>query len=152
MNTFIDTAIKYLSNHYCSEKELIRQLEKEFSHVPELDTQIQATIARLRELHLLNDNRLAESLSMRYIHKGNRFIQQILKQKGIKEEVIECILEHIEPEEVRALDEVRKKMRGFKNEPAEVINTKLARFLSGRGFSHTTIKTVFNELSEENII
>ncbi|HAT9783766.1 TPA: regulatory protein RecX, partial [Legionella pneumophila subsp. pneumophila] len=25
MNTLIDAAIKYLSNHYCSEKELIRQ-------------------------------------------------------------------------------------------------------------------------------
>ncbi|HAT9624971.1 TPA: regulatory protein RecX, partial [Legionella pneumophila subsp. pneumophila] len=43
MNTLIDAAIKYLSNHYCSEKELIRQLERDFSHVPELDAQIHAT-------------------------------------------------------------------------------------------------------------
>ncbi|HGU7323734.1 TPA: regulatory protein RecX [Legionella pneumophila] len=149
MNTLIDAAIKYLSNHYCSEKELIRQLERDFSHVPELDAQIHATIARLRELHLINDNRLAESLSARYIHKGNRFIQQILKQKGVKEEVIEQVLEHIELEDVRALDEARKKMRGFKNDTDEAINTKLARFLSGRGFSHATIKTVLKQLREE---
>ncbi|HAT9624950.1 TPA: regulatory protein RecX, partial [Legionella pneumophila subsp. pneumophila] len=62
---------------------------------------------------------------------------------------IEQILEHIELEEVRALDEARKKMRGFKNDTDEAINTKLARFLSGRGFSHATIKTVLKQLSEE---
>lgn len=113
MSTITNTAIKYLTNRFCSEKELISQLEKDFSNIEGLDAEINATIVRLRDLQLLNDNRLAESLSMRYLHKGNRFIHHILKQRGIKEEAIEQVMENIEREEVRALDEAKKKIRGL---------------------------------------
>lgn len=150
MSKITNAAIKYLANRFYSEKELAIHLEKDFSHMQELDTEINATIVYLRDLNLLNDNRLAESLSLRYFHKGNRFIQHKLIQKGVKEEAIEQALKNIELEEVRAMEEAKKKMRGLKTETVETVRAKLARFLSGRSFSPATIKTVLKQLSEEN--
>ncbi|HGU7323863.1 TPA: regulatory protein RecX [Legionella pneumophila] len=148
MTMMISTAIKLLSERNCSERDLRRRLEKECADLPELDQCIESTIVRLRELHLINDNRLAESLAQRYIHKGNRFITQALLQKGVGEEVIAAALVNLGDEYSRALDEARKKL-GRKNarSPAE-IKASLYRFLSGRGFSHDTIKAVVRQLCD----
>lgn len=108
MNMIISTAIKLLSESNCSERDLRRRLEKECADLPEIDQCIESTIVRLRELHLINDNRLAESFAQRYIHKGNRFITQTLLQKGVGEEVIAAALVNIGDEYSRALDEARK--------------------------------------------
>jgi regulatory protein len=148
MKSMVNMAIRYLSKHYCSEKELITKLRKEFFEVQQLDYLIEQTINRLRELNLINDGLFAESISRRHLHKGNLLIQQILKQKGIQEEIIERVLENIEPEEERALHESIKKMASFKEENSKSI-PKLIRFLSGRGFSHGTIRKV---LSQQKII
>lgn len=74
MSQMLSVAIKQLSDRNCSERDLRRYLEKEFLELPELDKCIDESMARLRELHLINDNRLAENIAQRYSHKGNRFI------------------------------------------------------------------------------
>ena len=106
-------------------------------------------MARLAELHLLNDYRLAESLAERYSRKGNRFITQILRQKGVEEEVIAEALEKIGHEYTRALDEARKKGVLIREESPEETKNRLYRFLSGRSFSHETINTVVKELVKD---
>lgn len=85
-------AIKLMADRACSERDLRRRLEKEFVELTDLDKRIDESIARLRELHLINDNRLAESIAQRYSHKGNRFIAQTLRQKGIPDEVITTVI------------------------------------------------------------
>ena len=149
MNQMLSFAIKQLSDRNCSERDLRRHLEKEFVAWPELDKCIDETIARLRDLHLINDSRLAESVAQRYSHKGNRFIAQFLRQKGVDNEVIASALGSLEDEYSRALDEARRKDSRRTGKSLEDVKTSLVRFLSGRGFSHESIKAVIRDLSDE---
>lgn len=149
MSQMLSIAIKLLSERHCSERDLRRCLEKEFIELPDLDKCIDESIARLRELHLMNDSRLAESIAQRYSHKGNRFIAQTLRQKGVSDEVIASVLDRLDDEYTRALDEARRKGSRKEGKGLEVLKTSLVRFLSGRGFSHDSIKAVIRELSDE---
>ncbi len=144
-STIIEVAIKLLSDHNCSEFELVRRLEKEFADLPDVDARIESAVKRLRELHLINDQRLAESLAERYEKKGNRFITQVLKQKGVNDEVIAEALSSLGDEYARALLEARKR-----DESPEKTKNRLYRFLSGRGFSFEIITKVVQQLQNEN--
>lgn len=148
MSSFIDVAIKRLSDPCCSEYELRIYLRQEFAALPDLDSQVNSAIKRLKELHLINDQRLATSLAQHYAHKGNCFITQLLKQKGISEEMIAKVLSSLDNENVRALDEARKKL-GEHCDRSEKAMILLKRFLNGRRFSYTTINTVMGQLSNQ---
>lgn len=149
MRSIVDTAIECLSERCLSEHELRMYLEKKFAALPNLDSCINAAFKRLKELHLMNDLRLATNLAQRYAHKGNRFISQILEQKGISGDVISQVLLSLDNESIRALDEARKKL-GVHWDNSEKAMILLHRFLSGRSFSHTTIKTVIGQLGNQN--
>lgn len=149
MSSIIEVAIKLLSDRNCSEHELKQQLEKEFSDLTDLDARIASAIIRLRELHLINDNRLAESLAERYEHKGNRFITQTLRQKGVSDEVITEALRSLGDEVTRAIDEARRKHNPDRYDNPEKSKTRIYRFLSGRGFSEDAIDEVVNQLNKE---
>lgn len=148
MNNMLSIALKQLFDRNCSERDLRRHLEKEFVELPELDKCINECIARLHELHLINDNRLAESMAQRYSHKGNRFITQLLRQKGVKDEIIASVLSRLDDEYHRALNEARIKGLHETVSGLEELEISLTRFLSGRGFSHDSIKTVLRNLSD----
>lgn len=150
MSTLLDTALKLLSARALSERELSRMLEQEFSSLPDLDEAIKSTLARLRELHILDDHRLAESLSNRYRHKGNRFIRSILKQKGLSEEVIEQTLAQCGDEYERALEALQKKLYSVYRTPDEKSKARLYSFLSSRGFSQDVIHQAIKNLYEES--
>lgn len=152
MNHLLEVAIKLLSERHHTEHELRHRLEKNFSNHPELDKVIELTINRLKELHLLNDYHTAETLAARYAHKGNRFISQVLHQKGISNEAIHQALQSVGDEYSRAIDEARRKMRGMSSESSEQKKTRLYRFLSGRSFSFDTIKQVCNTLIEQGLL
>lgn len=149
MSQMLSMAIKLLADRSCSERNLRRSLEKEFVSLPDLEPQIDACIERLRALHLLNDNRFADSIAHRYSHKGNRFIEQTLKQKGVPEESIASALENLDDEYSRALDEARKKGRRKADTSVNEAKTSMVRFLSGRGFYHDTIKALMRDLADE---
>lgn len=146
--SIIDFAIRRLSQTNCSEHELRQYLEKEFKALPALDARIDSTIKRLRELEVLNDARLASHLAQHYTHKGNCFIVQLLKQKGIEEIIIDEVLHSLEDEPVRALHEARKKL-GYKWHNTENDINELHRFLGGRRFSHTAITSVVGQLENQ---
>ena len=152
MNHLLEVAIKLLSERHHTEHELRQRLEKNFSNHPELDKVIESTINRLKELHLLNDHHTAETLAARYAHKGNRFISQVLHQKGISNEAIHQALQSVGDEYSRAMDEARRKMRGMNSESSEQKKTRLYRFLSGRSFSFDTIKQVCSTLIEQGLL
>ncbi len=149
MCVLMDTAMKLLSDKPYTEFELGKQLEKMFADTPNAGTLIQNTLKRLHELHLLNDHRLAEGIAARYTHKGNSFTIQILRQRGIRDEVIEEVLAQLGDEYPRALDEARQKCSSLREEHPEKAKIQVYRFLLGRGFSYDTIKTVCKELGNE---
>jgi regulatory protein len=62
MSQILSVAIKQLSDRNCSERDLRRHLEKEFVALQERDKRIDESIARLRELHLINDNRVCSEI------------------------------------------------------------------------------------------
>jgi regulatory protein len=148
MISIMGAAIRRLSERNISKRELRLFLEKEFATLPNLDSCIDAAFKRLQELHLLNDCRLATNIAQHYAHKGNRFISRILKQKGIEEAVITNVLLSLDNENVRALDEARKKLCGHWDNSEKTMIT-LHRFLSGRSFSYNTINTVMLQLGKQ---
>lgn len=151
MTTLLDTALKLISARPLSERELTRLLEREFSAHPDLDQAIETTLARLRDLHVLDDHRLAESLSHRYRHKGNRFIRSVLKQKGLSEEVIEQTLAECGDEYERAMEALQKKLYSVYRTPDEKSKTRLYSFLSSRGFSQDVIHQAMKALYEDSL-
>ena len=103
----------------------------------------------MQDLHLINDERIAENFILRYSHKGNRYIKAILAQKGIKEDLIAEMMLTLEPEEQRAFIEAKKKLKTINLNKSE--EAKLFRFLAGRGFATTSIKEALSVLKEENL-
>ena len=95
MNDIFNAALKHLSAKNCSKSELKCILEKEFSSKHNVDELIEQTITRLEELHLINDDFIANSQAQRYQHKGNRFIAQKLQQKGLDKEFIDNTIESL---------------------------------------------------------
>lgn len=148
MSRVINVAFNRLSDSSCSEDELRRYLKDEFSSMSNLEGSIDSTIKQLKDSHLINDLRLALNLAQRYAHKGNSFIAQILAQKGIAEATIAAVLLSLENENVRALDEARKKLAG-QWDSSEKTMTVLHRFLSGRRFPSAVITSVIRQLGEQ---
>ena len=149
MDFIIDAAIQYLSERSFSEKQLREQLVNDFKGSDNLESLMNLAIARLKKLELINDFRVAESLTQRFSHKGDSFIQQALEQKGISPEIITQALASIEDESLRALEEARKKFHNFYGKQNERAKADLRRFLTGRGFSFLAIQIVLRKLSEE---
>ena len=130
-----NASLKHLSSHNITTHELQSLLEKEFSNLENLDEEIRETIARLEELHLINDDYFAKNIARKYQHKGNRFIKQSLMQKGMSEALANDAITSLPPETERALIEAQKKWRSIKGDDHRGKENKLLRFLSGRGFS-----------------
>lgn len=149
LQVLFDSALKLLSDKHCTEYELRKQLAKKFTHLEQLEKQIEDTIHRLRELHLINDSRLAEIVAQRYNHKGNRFIYQKLKRKGIGDDIIAKTLAILDKESERAIEVLRKSNYSegtISNKP-----TKWLRFLYNRGFSLKAIDEAASDLQAELI-
>lgn len=149
MTEMFNVALKHLSARNTSISELSSMLEKEFSSNPEVDELVVQTISRLKELHLIDDNNIANNLAQRYQHKGNRFVVQKLQQKGLDKESIDSAIESLPCEVERALPEARKKLRSVSSLENQAKENKLLRFLSSRGFGANTCYQVIDELKEE---
>ena len=152
MNNIFNAALKHLSTKNCSKYELISRLESQFSSTKNIDKLIKQTIARLEELHLINDAFYAQSIAERYQHKGDRFIKQKLQQKVFDEATIESTLQSIDAEFERALVEAQKKLRSINDLESKARDNKLLRFLSSRGFSAQTCYQVINTLKSDTAV
>lgn len=148
MISILDVALERISDRCCSQYELRLYLQKEFASLPNLESSINSTFNRLEELELINDMRLATNLAQRYAHKGDRFIRHVLHQKGISEETTDEVLLSLADEDIRALDEARKKLAELWDCSENAMNL-LERFLSGRSFSGSVIKAVIGQLGEQ---
>ncbi len=103
-------------------------------------------IARLTEVHLLDDNLVAQSISRRYADRGNRFIVQKMKEKGVTAEQ-ESALESLADEFERALAAGKKKLRTLEKFEPKVQAQKLYQHLALRGFTGATVQKVVRQLT-----
>lgn len=141
MDFLVNAAIQYLSDRNMSEKELRVKLYDDFKETTDFKKLIEPAIVRLKKLELINDLRVASSLTHRFSHKGNNFIRHALEQKGISENLILQVLEGLDDESVRAQEEARKRLQSLDKKRNKDTKSLLERFLSGRGFSFLAIES-----------
>ncbi|MGM9453968.1 regulatory protein RecX [Legionella bozemanae] len=150
----IDNAIHALSIKSYSEYELRQELEMRYGALPDLENAINQTMDYLKSHQIINDRHLARHLAQHYAHKGDRFIENILKQRKIKSEYINEALRSIPEERTRAWEESHKKLiNNYKNEISEQEKINIiSRFLSGRQFSTHVINETLSRLNKVDFI
>ena len=118
---------------------------------------MEEVIGQLRELNLLDDKQFARLWAeSRLLNKpmGRRLLEQELRQKGIKSEIIEKASESAyseQGEEEIAWDLARKRLKKYSNLDSFTIKRRLFGYLGRRGFSPDIISGVLEKLFKEKI-
>lgn len=108
--------------------------------------EVEAAVRRLGEVHLIDDNLVAHSISRRYADRGNRFIVQKMKEKGVDAEQ-ESAIGELADEYERALAAGQKKLRSLNKFEPGVQGQKLYQHLALRGFGSSVVQKVVRELT-----
>ncbi|MBS0617152.1 MAG: RecX family transcriptional regulator [Spirochaetes bacterium] len=103
---------------------------------------IEPALVRLKEVHLLDDARVAQAIGQHYKDRGNRFIAHKLKAKGLAVDEHTAALEELPDEFERALAVAEKKLHSLKALDARVVRQKLYQHLAARGFGGGVIEKV----------
>lgn len=107
---------------------------------------VEAALLRLKEVYLLDDARVAAAVGRQYKEKGDRFILNKLKSRGIDTEENAAVFEALSDELTRALDVGQKKLKVLAAFEARVQSQKLYRYLASRGFAANTVEKAVRRL------
>jgi SOS response regulatory protein OraA/RecX len=165
----MDAALHLLKFRGRSEAEMSRRLAmKKFP--PDV---VRHTVRRLKELSLLDDDKLAREwvISSRVAGQGERRIRQTLWKRGIPRLLIDHLLheadgvtegmrdggmerngeKRIVTESDRATNALGRKLRQFKNRefPRQVLYRRLSGYLNRQGFSPDVIRDVLESHFKE---
>lgn len=127
-----------LSRKALSAHEISQKLRKK--EYPE--SEIRECVDKLIRLKLLDDILVAGSTGKKYALKGNYFIRQKLKSKGIADDTATDSIAGLEDEQVRALaayEIINRKLR--ETDPLKR-KEKLYRRMASAGFSPSTIMKI----------
>lgn len=108
---------------------------------------VDTAIARLKEVYLLDDARMAQAVGRQYKDRGNRFITQKLREKGISAEEEGAALDDLPDELERALATGEKKLRSLGALEPRVQVRKLYQHLAQRGFGGNVVQKVVRQLT-----
>ncbi len=108
---------------------------------------VDAAIERLKEVHLLDDTRMAQAVGRHYKDRGNRFIAQKLREKGIAADRKNSALEELPAEFERALAAGEKKLRSLQAMEPRAQAQKLFQHLATRGFGGSVVQKVLRQLT-----
>ena len=150
----VGRAMNYLSFRPRSREEVRRYLERK--ETPgEL---IEAVLARLEELELINDQAFAEfwlESRARFNPKGAQALRNELRQKGVAREVVDEVVDGGQDEE-QARQAARKKallLVGQAGMDFKTFRSRLGPFLQRRGFNYEvatrTVRELWQELMED---
>ena len=148
--TVFDLALNYLS--YCprTESEIRTYLKKkDYS-----DKTISETVEKLKYYNYINDKayfkRAIEdnALGNRY---GKRRLVQKLKNKGIKEELLNTIGEYISEEDEKKYcrDHFKKTLKQTEGLPYNKRLNRITSYLSRRGFSYNTFSPMLEKIEKD---
>ena len=146
-----ESAIRLLSFRARSVKELTERLQKKGLSIGIIDKEID----RLHDVGLLNDLEFAK---LWVADRGNgraprsrQLLKLELRQHGIKDSILEEILDEIDDNE-NALQLARKKARSLTKLEKNVFQKKIYTNLKRKGFDYETIRrsvtTVWKEMNE----
>lgn len=135
----LDKLLKFAMLRPRSEKEIIDWFYRK--KTPEVVQQ--DLFNRLKSLDLINDKKFAEwwiGQRMQFKSKSKRELVYELKNKGIKREVVDEVIDSAEIDEERiARDLLEKKMYKWQGLPSFERNRKISEFLGRRGFGWDVI-------------
>ena len=135
----MEDALKYLAQRTHSASELRARLVQKHDSAA-----IESVLTRLESTGLVSEQRVIDSLSVRYSGKrsvGDSRLREEMLKCGISSESIDQIIESaFAPETVRATELVREHYKAVTS-PA-----KIGRFLYSRGFDESTIESVLENL------
>lgn len=138
---------KFLKIRPRSELEIRQKLKyKKFS-----ESEINKQISNLKKQDIINDKRFAQfwiNYRTEYKIRGKKFIEFELKQKGIKKEIIDDLLQNYNEAE-SILEIAREKYQLLKNENPIKRKQKLFGYLLRRGFSYDIARNAINDIIEE---
>jgi len=144
MSPALDQALKLLGHHARSEAQLRHRLEAKGFAAEEID----AAIARLKELRYLDDQAFAESKALAMVNqegKGPALAVRKLEAAGIDEGQAELAVQQARDgmtEHELALKALERRRPVVGPDSALAERIKAARWLAGRGFSEETVHTL----------
>lgn len=144
--TILNDAMIYLSQGGYTERLLQEKLETQFINEPNHQLRIKQTMDYLKSIGLINDERYAKNLALRYSHKGDKAIINYLQQNGVEVSSIKKTLHSLEPEFQRALKEVLALQANWQDNSLQEQQFQIMRLLSSRSFSYQTLNQVINIL------
>ncbi|WP_058485406.1 RecX family transcriptional regulator [Defluviitalea phaphyphila] len=135
-------ALNFLSYRPRSEKEIRNKLaSKEYD-----EAIIEKVIDFLKKYDYVNDEKFAINYVKYYTHTkilGKKKIEYDLKQKGIKQKIIENVLNNIELDELNNALKLIEKKCPLKENIDQKKKQKIYQFLLRKGFSYDVIKKAF---------
>ena len=135
-------AVKYIGSNLKTEKQLRDYLKKKEYNPATIDY----VIDKLKEYDYLNDENFAKAFILTYSKKyGKLKLKSQLKMKGIKDSIIDSLLEDVQSD---SIDLVAKKYMKNKDLTYENLQ-KLMRFLYSRGYEFDDINSCVNRLKGE---
>jgi len=144
LNKIYNYCFLLLTSRPYSELEIRRKIKTRFKKIR--TKQINVALEKLKELKYINDAEFAEN----YINyrtkispRGKFLLKQELLKKGIKESLIEQVLNKIDLDELDLAKQlVEHKIKSLKSFESQKQKDKLMRFLQSRGFGYDVIKEV----------
>lgn len=138
-----DSAVRFLGQRPRSQHEIRQKLrEKAFE-----DTIIDEVLSRLATLGYVNDEDFARYWVRNreeFRPRSPRALQAELREKGIAREIIDEVIEDVDPV-VSARQAAQKKLRSLRGVDAQTFRRRLGDYLARRGFTYDTINTVIEE-------
>jgi len=143
--------------HYIAQSILARRDHSVFELKTKMEKrgipahEIKEIINKLKKLKLLDDKKFAQKYTQQIIQikpVGPRLIKQKLRQKKINDHFIQAALDTFLTEDLEkelAQKAARKWQQLHPQKKSDRI--RLTRFLTSRGFSYSTVKTVTRELT-----
>lgn len=153
----LSAALNFLSIRLRSKKEIQEFLRRKVIKWNIAVLYGERVLNRLDELGYINDDTFALAFITsrnRFHPKGKLILRQELEQKGINPDVIEKALRDAGEDESGNQVEIarraaRKKLRGYARYPKKERRNKVYNYLQRKGFDHTTISSVIDEILSE---
>lgn len=127
-----------------SRRELIDKLRRDYSAEA-----AEAAVSRLEELGLLDDGRFARRYAADLVnlkHLSARGVRQKLREKGIDRELIDEVMDELQPDEDAAIREILA--RRYPDLGDEKIRRRAVAALTRMGYAYGDIKNALSEYIE----
>lgn len=113
---------------------------------------IDQVVRRLEKNGLLNDKQFAEMWvdnRNEFRPRSHRLLVSELKKKGVKNEIIQSVIEKTTPEDELAYFAAQKRFTRYEHLDWQDFQKKLGSYLARRGFSYSTINPIITQIWDE---